>query len=144
MRNSEQLSRSPGIGFGDLASSSTNDCSIRLEKRPWTLVLDLRTPRKPAICGLVLISHTHHWSISPPRRTSLPPSAIIIICSASPALSAALPRGIRVVESNELFDVNPDVPDESQLFHIDYYSLPNVYVIVLLRETTPEHGPWTF
>src|ERR1035438_3450710 len=32
----------------------------------------------------------------------------------------------------------------SQLYHIDYYSHPNVYVIVLLRDATPEHGPWTF
>ena len=26
----------------------------------------------------------------------------------------------------------------------DYYSLPNVYVLVLLRDTTIESGPWTF
>jgi len=61
-----------------------------------------------------------------------------------PALSTTLPSGIRFVESNAAFDDQPDQPHDSQLFHIDYYSLPNVYVLVLLRDTTPEHGPWTF
>lgn len=61
-----------------------------------------------------------------------------------PALSNTLPSGIRFVESNAEFDDQPDNPHDSQLYHIDYYSLPNVYVLVLLRDTTPEHGPWTF
>ena len=61
-----------------------------------------------------------------------------------PALSTTLPPGIRFVESNAAFDDQPDHPKDSQLYHIDYYSLPNVYVIVLLRDVTPEHGPWTF
>ncbi|MFN5853604.1 MAG: hypothetical protein ACK44Q_17405, partial [Pirellulaceae bacterium] len=61
-----------------------------------------------------------------------------------PALSTTLPTGIRLVESNVLFDEQPDVPKDSQLFHIDYYSLPNVYVLVLLEDTTIENGPWTF
>jgi hypothetical protein len=61
-----------------------------------------------------------------------------------PALSTTLPSGIRFVESNAAFDDRPDQPKDSQLYHIDYYSLPNVYVLVLLRDTTPEHGPWTF
>ncbi|MFM8251520.1 MAG: hypothetical protein ACKOBW_08010 [Planctomycetota bacterium] len=61
-----------------------------------------------------------------------------------PALSTTLPSGIRLVESNVLFDEQPDVPKDSQLFHIDYYSLPNVYVLVLLQDTTFENGPWTF
>jgi hypothetical protein len=61
-----------------------------------------------------------------------------------PALSTTLPPGIRFVESNAAFDDQPDNPKDSQLYHIDYYSLPNVYVIVLLRDATPEHGPWTF
>jgi len=61
-----------------------------------------------------------------------------------PALSTTLPSGIRFVESNAAFDDQPDKPRDSQLYHIDYYSLPNVYIIVLLRDTTPEHGPWTF
>lgn len=61
-----------------------------------------------------------------------------------PALSTTLPSGIRFVESNALFDDQPDTPHDSQLYHIDYYSLPNVYILVLLRDTTREHGPWTF
>jgi hypothetical protein len=61
-----------------------------------------------------------------------------------PALSTTLPPGIRFVESNAAYDVQPDKPKDSQLYHIDYYSRPNVYVIVLLRDTTPENGPWTF
>src|SRR6266478_9459706 len=61
-----------------------------------------------------------------------------------PALSTTLPSGIRFVESNAAFDDQPDKPHDSQLYHIDYYSLPNVYILVLLRDTTIEHGPWTF
>jgi len=61
-----------------------------------------------------------------------------------PVLSKTLPPGIRFAESNAAFDDQPDNPHDSQLFHIDYYSLPNVYVLVLLRDTTPEHGPWMF
>lgn len=61
-----------------------------------------------------------------------------------PALSTTLPSGVRFVESNRLFDDRPDTPKDSQLYHIDYYSMPNVYVLVLLRDTTSEHGPWTF
>jgi hypothetical protein len=61
-----------------------------------------------------------------------------------PSLSTTLPSGIRFVESNAAFDDQPDKPHDSQLYHIDYYSLPNVYVLVLLRDTTIENGPWTF
>ena len=58
-----------------------------------------------------------------------------------PVLSNAGPPGIRFMESNAEFDDQPDRPHDSQLFHIDFYSLPNVYVIVLLRDTTRENGP---
>jgi hypothetical protein len=61
-----------------------------------------------------------------------------------PALSTTLPSGIRLVESNAAFDDQPDNPRDSQLYHMDYYSLPLFYILVLLRDTTPEHGPWTF
>jgi hypothetical protein len=61
-----------------------------------------------------------------------------------PVLSRTLPPGIRVVESNAAFDDQPDQPRDSQLYHIDYYSRPSVYVIVLLRDTTQESGPFTF
>jgi len=61
-----------------------------------------------------------------------------------PVLSTTLPSGIRFVESNAAFDDQPEKPHDSQLYHIDYYSIPNVYVLVLLRDTTVEQGPWTF
>ena len=61
-----------------------------------------------------------------------------------PALSTTLPSGIRLVESNAAFDDAPDRPKDSQLFHIDYYSLPNVYVLVLLEDVIKECGPWSF
>jgi hypothetical protein len=61
-----------------------------------------------------------------------------------PALSTTLPSGIRFVESNAAFDDQSDQPHDSQLYHIDYYSLPNVYVLVLLRDTAHDNGPWTF
>ncbi len=61
-----------------------------------------------------------------------------------PALSTTLPQGIRLVESNAAFDDQPHLAKDSQLFHIDYYSQPNIYVLVLLTDTTLEQGPWTF
>jgi hypothetical protein len=61
-----------------------------------------------------------------------------------PVLSTTSPPGIRLVESNAAFDDQPDKPKDSQLYHRDYYSLPNVYILVLLRDTTIENGPWTF
>jgi hypothetical protein len=61
-----------------------------------------------------------------------------------PALTSTLPSGIRFVESNAAFDDQPNTPHDSQVYHIDYYSAQNVYMLVLLRDTTIEHGPWTF
>src|SRR4029077_17563183 len=61
-----------------------------------------------------------------------------------PVLSTTLPPGIRFTESNAAFDDQPDNPRNTHLYHLEYYSMPNVYVIVLLRDTTIEHGPWTF
>lgn len=71
-------------------------------------------------------------------------SAVSHYLKSIPVLSTTLPSGIRLVESNAAFDDKPDSPHDSQLYHIDYYSLPNVYVLVLLRDTTLENGPWTF
>jgi hypothetical protein len=71
-------------------------------------------------------------------------SAVSRYLQCIPALSTTLPSGIRFVESNAAFDDQPECPHDSQLYHIDYYSLPNVYILVLLRDTTFEHGPWTF
>lgn len=62
-----------------------------------------------------------------------------------PALSKTLPTGVRFVESGKHLDGLAHLPPrDSQLFHIDPYDHPMVYVIVLLRDTTPEMGPFTF
>jgi hypothetical protein len=61
-----------------------------------------------------------------------------------PALSTTTPFGVRLVESNAEFDDHPDAPHDSQLHHIDFYTVPSVYVLVLLRDTAHENGPWTF
>ena len=57
-----------------------------------------------------------------------------------PVLSTTLPSGIRLIESNAKFDDRPDAPHDSQLYHIDYYALPLIYVIVLCRDTTIQIG----
>ncbi len=62
-----------------------------------------------------------------------------------PALSKTLPTGIRVVESGKHLDALAHLPPrDSQVFHIDPYDRPMIYVIVLLRDCTPEMGPFTF
>jgi hypothetical protein len=71
-------------------------------------------------------------------------AAVANYFKAIPVLSTTVPAGIRFVESNAEFDDRPDQPHDSQLYHIDYYSRPNVYVLVLLRDTTFDHGPWSF
>jgi hypothetical protein len=62
-----------------------------------------------------------------------------------PALSVTLPTGVRLVESGKHLDSLAHLPPrDSQVFHIDPYDHPMVYVIVLLRDCTPEMGPFTF
>src|SRR5208282_1040297 len=61
-----------------------------------------------------------------------------------PTLSTTTPNGIRFVESNAEFDDRPGKPHDSQLHHIDFYTVPSVYVLVLLRDTVHENGPWTY
>jgi len=61
-----------------------------------------------------------------------------------PRLSTSHPSGVRLVESNEAYNDRPGLYRDSQLYHIDYYSMPNLYVIVLLRDTTLQSGPWHF
>jgi len=62
-----------------------------------------------------------------------------------PVLSGTLPPGIRLAESYAKY-AEGSAPNgaykDSQLFHIDYYALPMVYVIVLLRDVTPQSGPF--
>jgi hypothetical protein len=59
-----------------------------------------------------------------------------------PVLSGTLPPGVRLAESNAAYDDKPGTHRDSQLYHIDYYALPMVYVIVLLRDVTMQSGPF--
>src|SRR5256714_3438944 len=59
-----------------------------------------------------------------------------------PVLSGTLPPGIRLAETSAAFDSKPSAYRDSQLFHLDYYSAPMVYVIVLLRDVTDQAGPF--
>lgn len=62
-----------------------------------------------------------------------------------PCLSTWLPEGVRFVESGMEFDAEAHLPPrDSQLYHIDPYCQPMVYVIVLIRETTIRNGPFTW
>jgi hypothetical protein len=62
-----------------------------------------------------------------------------------PRLSRAQPPGVRFMESNLALDEEPHLaPRASQLYHIDFYDSPQVYILVALEEITPECGPWTF
>lgn len=62
-----------------------------------------------------------------------------------PALSKTLPTGIRIVESGKHLDALAHLPPrDSQVFHIDPYDHPMIYVIVVLRDCTGEMGPFTF
>jgi hypothetical protein len=62
-----------------------------------------------------------------------------------PRLSTLVPAGVRLAESREIYDDEPTGEyRESQLFHLDHHDRPMVYVIVLLRETTSEMGPFTY
>lgn len=61
-----------------------------------------------------------------------------------PALATNLPGGVRFAESSIAYDDHPETLKDSQLFHIDYFSRPSVYLIVLLHDVTWEHGPFCY
>ena len=62
-----------------------------------------------------------------------------------PVLSKVRPPGVRFMESNVKLDPDSHLPPrDSQLYHIDFYDSPQVYVLVLVEDVTPECGPWTF
>jgi hypothetical protein len=63
---------------------------------------------------------------------------------AMPLLSRTLAPGIRLAESRADYDNADDPPKESQLFHLDHHDSPLVYVIVLLKDVTPDSGPFCF
>lgn len=59
-----------------------------------------------------------------------------------PAMPVSIPGGVRFAESSIEYDDAPHVLKDSQLFHIDYFCKPSVYVIVLLRDVTIQNGPF--
>lgn len=62
-----------------------------------------------------------------------------------PVLSKVRPPGVRFMESNVRLDPDSHLPPrDSQLYHIDFYDSPQVYVLVLMEDVTSESGPWTF
>jgi hypothetical protein len=62
-----------------------------------------------------------------------------------PAFSKTIPPGIRVVESGKHLDKLADTPPrDSQLFHIDPYATPMLYVIVLVKDCHANSGPFTW
>jgi hypothetical protein len=71
-------------------------------------------------------------------------SAVSNYLQCIPALATNLPGGVRFAESNIAYDDHPETLKDSQLFHIDYFSRPSVYVIVLLHDVTIDHGPFCF
>lgn len=61
-----------------------------------------------------------------------------------PRLSHTVPPGVRFVESSIDGQEQPGIYQHSQLHHLDLHDNPLVYVIVLLRDVTPQSGPFTF
>jgi len=61
-----------------------------------------------------------------------------------PRLSTTIPPGVRFVESSINGQEQPGVYQHSQIHHLDLHDNPLVYVIVLLRDVTPQSGPFTF
>jgi hypothetical protein len=76
------------------------------------------------------------------------PELLSIVCDYLrfvPALSKTRPTGVRFVESGKHLDTLAHLPPrDSQLYHIDFYATPVVYVIILLRDCAFEQGPFTF
>ena len=60
-----------------------------------------------------------------------------------PVFSQTRPKGVRVFESTDQFNDNPEFT-ASQLYHLDLHDTPLVYAILLVRDIEPENGPWTF
>ncbi len=62
-----------------------------------------------------------------------------------PILSRTRPPGVRMAESSSRYDPEAGgAHRDSQLYHRDLHDSPLVYVIVLVRDVTPENGPFTF
>lgn len=71
-------------------------------------------------------------------------TAVADYLEAVPLLSRTLAPGVRLTESRADYDDAAGPPKESQLFHLDHHDSPLVYVIVLLKDVTPDSGPFCF
>lgn len=60
-----------------------------------------------------------------------------------PVLSNTIPPGIRLAESSIDGQID-DTYRTSQLYHLDRHDFRAVYAILLLRDSTPDSGPFTF
>ncbi|MGI8631755.1 MAG: hypothetical protein ACR2NA_04315 [Solirubrobacterales bacterium] len=60
-----------------------------------------------------------------------------------PVLSTTVPPGVRLTESSIDGQVD-DTYKSSQLYHLDIHDTRAVYVILLVRDATPDSGPFTF
>jgi hypothetical protein len=62
-----------------------------------------------------------------------------------PTLSRTRPPGVRITESSAKYDPGAGGPPrDSQMYHRDLHDSPLMYVIVLVRDTGPESGPFTY
>lgn len=71
-------------------------------------------------------------------------TAVADYLGAVPLLSRTLAPGVRLTESRADYEDSDGPPKESQLFHLDHHDSPLVYVIVLLKDVTPDSGPFCF
>ena len=59
-----------------------------------------------------------------------------------PLLSTTIPPAVRLAESS--IDGQGDTYEASQLYHLDFHDFRAVYVVVLVRDVTPDSGPFTY
>lgn len=116
-----------------LIAERAGDGAIPSEHKPFfsSLYKDGDLDRNPAFLDFVLSSEVlatvaHHMGCAP-------------------ILSRDSPPGVRIMESNQAYSSEPiGVYTASQLYHLDLHDRPVVYVIVLLKDTTLDSGPWHF
>jgi hypothetical protein len=60
-----------------------------------------------------------------------------------PVFSQTRPKGVRVFESTDRFNVETEF-SASQLYHLDLHDSPLVYAILLVHDIAEENGPWNF
>jgi hypothetical protein len=101
---------------------------------------------KPFLRPIQRASDLHEYpSILNFATSSAALATVAQCCGFVPLLSPSMPPGVRLMESSTKFDTQPDGPWRSSLlWHLDYHSAPTIYVIVALRDITPECGPFVF